>query len=129
MIKVQRLTVDSDKPYENVSIPEHGESFGYPNFFEDSNFSFRDKMGTFSVPYYAVTLIQLNNTQMKDGILVKRLTVSGDMSFENVKVLRPESYSKNGIPIIFPLSDQFVFSDKSGTYITSDYQISLVRFE
>jgi len=129
MIRVLRLTIDSDKPEENVSIYEQHEDTVHPNFFEDSNFVFKSKLGVFSVPYYTVTLIQLNTSVLRDGFGVKRITINGDMSFENVKVISSELYAKHGIPSIFPVADQFVFSDKSGTYITSDYQISLVKFE
>ena len=131
-IQAKRITIDGDKLYENVTIYQGDELKQFPNFFEDSDFAFRTHQGLFTLPYYNVTLIQLNTVPRKlhgDGIKLKRLSLSSDISFHNPILIPMEYYGKYNIPIIFPQTDQFAFCDLQGTWIASDYQVVLAQLE
>jgi hypothetical protein len=131
-IQAARITIDGDKLYQNVTI-YHGEELNnYLNFFEDSDFAFRTHQGLFTLPYYNVTLIQLDTVPRKlgrDGIKLVRLTLSSDISFHNPILIPMQHYAKYKIPLIFPEADQFAFCDIQGTWISSDYQVALVQHE
>jgi len=131
-IKVARITIDGDKIHQNVTIYQGEELKRIPNFFEDSDFAFRSHQGLYVLPYYNVTLIQLDTVPRKlhnDGIKLVRLSLSSDISFQNAMLIPMELYGKYGIPIIFPKTDQFAFCDIQGTWISSDYQVVMAQLE
>jgi hypothetical protein len=131
-IKAARITVDGDKIYQNVEIYQGDELKKFPNFFEDSDFAFRTHQGLFVLPYYNVTIIQLDTVPRnlhQDGIKLVRLSISSDISFHNAKLIPMELYDRYKIPLIFPLTDQFAFCDIQGTWISSDYQVALAQLE
>jgi hypothetical protein len=129
MIKVVLLTVDGDKPYEKASILEEHERNQLPNFFEDSDFAFQTHEGTFVLPYYSVSLVQLTNypVRVQGGYKIKRLSINSNVTYQDVVLIPPELYTKYNIPTIFPESDQFTFVSKEGVWISSDYQVALVQ--
>ena len=130
MIKAARITIDGDKLYQNVEIYQGAELNDLANFFEDSEFAFRTHQGLFTLPYYNVTLVQLDTVRRnlhRDGIKLVRLSLSSDISFHNPVLIPMQHYAKYGIPLIFPETDQFAFTDLQGTWISSDYQVALVQ--
>lgn len=130
MIKAARITIDGDKLYQNVEIYQGAELNNLVNFFEDSEFAFRTHQGLFTLPYYNVTLVQLDTVRRnlhRDGIKLVRLSLSSDISFHNPVLIPMQHYGKYGIPLIFPETDQFAFCDLQGTWISSDYQVALVQ--
>jgi hypothetical protein len=129
MINALRITIDSDKIYDNVNIYQGRELEQFPNFFEDSDFAFTAKDGTFVLPYYSVTIIQLDSItrNIKDGVKLKRLSINSDITFSNPIIIPPELYDRYDIPLIFPANDQFAFTDLQGTWISSDYQVALAQ--
>jgi hypothetical protein len=131
-VKAARITIDGDKLYQNVIIYQGAELDKFHNFFEDSDFAFKTHQGIFTLPYYNVTLIQLDTVPRKlnrDGIKLVRLTLSSDISFHNPILIPMEYYEKYKIPVIFPKTDQFAFTDLQGTWISSDYQVALAQLE
>lgn len=129
MITAVRITIDGDKLYHNVVIYQGDELKRFPSFFEDSDFAFSNKDGTFVLPYYSVTIIQLDTVSpnIQDGIKLKRLSISSDITFHNPIIIPPELYDKYNIPLVFPANDQFAFTDLQGIWISSDYQVALAQ--
>jgi len=131
-IKVARITIDGDKIHQNVTIYQGEELKRIPNFFEDSDFAFRSHQGLFVLPYYNVTVVQLDTVPRNigaDGVKIKRLSLSSDISFQNALLIPPQHYVKHGIPLIFPKTDQFAFCDLQGTWVSSDYQVAMAQLE
>jgi len=129
MIQAHRITVGWDLTFERISILEADDKTKYPNFFEDSNFVFSAPDGIRSLPYYNITIIELDKVcrTVQEGVKVTRISVGGALSYGPATIIPSQYYAKYGIPVVLPLSDQFVFSTKEGTYITSDYNINCVH--
>ena len=129
MINALRITIDGDKIYDNVDIYQGDELKQFPSFFEDSDFAFKSKDGIFVLPYYSVTIIQLDSISrnIKNGLKLKRLSINSDITFQNPTIIPPELYGGHNIPLVFPANDQFAFTDLQGTWISSDYQVALAQ--
>lgn len=128
MIEVLRLTIGTNLVYHKAQIL--GNTKLVPNFFENANFVFKCRDGIRSSPYYNISIIELDAIQRKvpDGIKATRISVSFDLTYENVVIIPNKLYDKYDIPLILPQYDQLVFTNKEGTYITSDYQVNFIHF-
>jgi hypothetical protein len=128
MIDVVRVTVAGVMSYENAQILQGEETKSVPNYFEDSNFVFKNKEGIFSLPYYNITLVHLNTIQrhVSEGVHIPLITISWQCPFKDVVLIPADCYAKYGVPVLFPIADQFAFQTKEGIFISSDYQVQLV---
>jgi hypothetical protein len=133
MIRALRMTVGTNLSFDKVEIFEEHERSMVPNFYEDANFVFRTKDGVRSVPYYNISIIELDNIQRSitpdEGVALIRISIAFDLSYGPATIIPHELYDKYNIPIILPVADQLVFTTKEGTYITSDYQINFTHFK
>lgn len=130
MIKVDRVTVGGNIPFENVQILTEEEQHSMTNFFEDSQIVIKCKSGLFTLPMYKVSLILLSRSRKLNVSLcekVKRLSLSGDMTFSPAYILKPENLEASGIPLIFKKFDQFTFHADEGIYITTDFNITMIE--
>ena len=133
MTFAETLTISGDMVFENVKIFDREESIrkGYGDYFEDAQIVFSCKEGTFVMPSYNIQLIRLSKTKTmlptQLSHRVKRITISGNISYENCMVLKSGKHEEANIPLIFAPYDQFVFSCKDGTFITIDFSVALVE--
>lgn len=131
MIKVLRITLNSNNPYDNVEILDQSEqdNLGIPNIFEDAQVAFRCKMGIFFFPDYKVRMIQLKKYASKPlGTKFKRILLDDELNFSECYRITPDQYEKYGVPQVFRPDEQFVFWCKSdGIIIVPDFQIIYIR--
>ena len=134
MIKALRMTIGTNLSFDRVEIFEGHERSMVPNFYEDANFVFRAKDGGVrSVPYYNISVIELDNIQRKitvrDGVALVRISIAYDLSYGPAIIIPHDLYDKYNIPLLLPVTDQLAFTTKEGTYITSDYQVNFTHFK
>lgn len=131
MIKVLRVTISSNNPYDNVEVLNKNEqaNLGIPNIFEDAQVVFKCKMGLFILPDYKISMIQLKKYATKPrGNRYKRILLSDELNFSDIYHITPDQYDKYGIPQVFRPDEQFVFWCKSdGIIIVPDFQIIYIR--
>ena len=133
MIKVLRLTIASNNPYDNVEILDQSEQdhLDIPNIFEDAQVAFKCKSGIFILPDYKVYMIQLKKYAPKpQGTRFKRILLNSELNFSDCYHITPDKYEKYGVPQVFRVDEQFVFWCKSdGVIIVPDFQIIYIRIQ
>lgn len=131
MIKVLRITLSSNNPYDNVEILDRSEqdTLGIHNIFEDAQVVFKCKTGTFMLPDYKIRMIQLKKYAPKPlGRKFKRILLDDELNFSDIYQITSDQYDKYGIPQVFRSDEQFVFWCKSdGIIIVPDFQIIYIR--
>ena len=130
MIKALRITIAGNIPYQNVEIYRNDKQSGFPDFFEDYQIAFRCKDGTFVLSDYQISIIQLCKGRVsipKASKRVKRVLISGEMSYEDCYVIEQSEHMANGIPQIFRPYEQFAFITKDGLFVAPDFQVLMVQ--
>jgi hypothetical protein len=140
-IKAQRITISGGKPFQDVEIWPTTEQGPLTNLFESDQISFKNKDGTYTLPQPSVILIHINSHRRKIHpdftVRAKRISISGDLIYSPVHIVRSECYEEAKIPIIFrhipepgklPWDKQFTFVCEDGFFITTDYMVEFVEW-
>tara|TARA_R100001244_G_scaffold25113_4_gene25552 strand:+ start:12702 stop:13106 length:405 start_codon:yes stop_codon:yes gene_type:complete len=134
MIKAVRLVLHGNLSYENVSIlplEEQGH-LGLPDLFEDSQIVFTCKDGKYILPDYQIILIHLKTgrTRVPDGSFkTVRIRLQENITHEASSIVPKSEWASLGVPQVFRNFEQFVFVNKEGIFITTDYNVRDVRFK
>ena len=134
MIKALRVTVAGDTPYENVTIYDRHDdqsSLGVPDWFEDAQMVITCKDGVFVLPDYNVITIHMKKGRMRPpegSIRVKWIMLSFDVGYGDCHIVPKDKWEGLGIPQFFRDFEQLVFIAREGLFITSDYNVRLIRY-
>ena len=128
MIQANRIIISGSLVYENVQILDYQEQqdAGLKNYFEDAQIAFKCKDGFFIIPVYSITFVHLRNRTIPSELSQKvvRITISGEITFQNASILDSRMSAEADIPQIFNELEQFVFAvPRDGIYITADYNV------
>lgn len=129
MIKVKRMIVSGDKPFEDCEVYRLHEQNSFPNLFEDDQICFKDRLGVrYIISDYTITCIELNRKMAPppNSIKARRINIASDITFSPAWIL--PDWRDQGIPDIFGYPFQFVFIDRDKyVYVTNDVNVVLVE--
>jgi len=133
MTHVDRITITGEVTIGNAQIFSLKESIekGFKNYFEEAQLMVKSAEGTHLLPSYTINLILLDKKRTKFNPKIsrkfQRITISGNMSYNNCWVLDPGKHKEANVPLIFQKYEQFTFACKDGLYITSDFNITAIE--
>jgi len=130
MIRQNRIMIEYQLNYDNIYIYERGEDHPYPKIFEDDTVIFTKGNEVFTVNIEKIIYFVHKHGKFPfplDAIRYKRITLNYEIVFQDCHVVAPEYYNRYNIPQLFDEPKQFVFMDKAGIYIASDYHIILAQ--
>jgi hypothetical protein len=134
-VKIGRITISGGVPFENVEIylPKEQAGLGVPIFFEDAQILIKARDGKFIIPHYQIIMIELrkNPKTLQPDVAdkVKRLSISGDLSYSPAYIIKPSKYADLRIPNIFGEYEQMTFACGDGILITSDMYVTCMQYE
>lgn len=132
MIKIPRILTEYQLNYQNIQLFEQHEMNLVPNLFEEDTAAFYCGKELYILPRNRIILFEFKRGKYRppeNAILFKRITISYEITYQNVHLISQNDYAKYDIPIIFPDKEQFVFLTKEGIFITSDNQVIIARLQ
>lgn len=124
MFNAELISLSGDLSYKHVRIldPEDFEKYGVFNYFGEWGCAFLADGKLYITHQYQINLIQLDKKNRTTQHKVDEIIISSEMRYVNACVIPCNEWKEKGIPGFFAghehLTEQFVFSNHEGTFIT-----------
>lgn len=134
MLKAIRILISGNVSYEDVTIysNEDQKALPIPNLFEDSQIIVTCKCGNFIITDYQIVQVHVRKGRIRppDGCFkILRIRLSDDIQHGISYIVPPEKWDQLGIPMLFRDFEQFVFMNKEGIFITTDFNVLDIRWK
>ena len=129
MFNAAIIVLSGDLTYGNVKILEKSDfdDYNIPLYFEDWTCAFIADGEIIQTHQNNINLIQLDRRHRKIGCFASQVVIYYEVKYSNCCIIPQYQWRDNGIPLFFSgytgYTEQFVFSNIEGTFITLDCNI------